>query len=58
MLKSILLFAGGFALVGVAYGLVKTGIAGDGLAVDLGLVATMAVTGAIGGYIAWRKNSR
>jgi|GEM_PF-5738532 len=58
MLKSVLLFAVGMALVGVAYGLVKTAIAGDGLGVDPGLVVTMAVTGVLGGYIAWRKNSR
>ncbi len=58
MLKSVLLYTGAFALVGVAYGVVKTGIAGDGISIDFGLVATMAVTGAIGGYVAWRRSRR
>ena len=55
MLKSIVLYAMSFALVGIGYGLAKTALNGDPLAADMGLVITVGLTGAIGGYIAWRS---
>ena len=57
-MKKIALHALMFAAIAVAYGLGKTALKGDGLAVDPGLIVTMAVVGGLGQFIVWRRSHR
>jgi hypothetical protein len=58
MLKKIALYTLGFAAAGVAFGLIKTALKGEALAVDPGFIVTMAVAGGLGAVIAWRRDHR
>jgi len=58
MLKSVVLYALGFAVIAVAFGLVKTALNGNGLAVDPGLIIVMAIVGGLGQYLSWRRSHR
>ena len=55
MVKRIALYALAFAATAVVYGLGKSALKGDGLAVDPGLIATLAVVGALAAVISWRR---
>lgn len=58
MVKRIALYALAFAATAVVYGLAKSALKGDGLAVDPGLIVTMAVVGVLGAVISWRRERR
>ena len=58
MWKSVVLYALGFAAIAVAYGLIKTALKGDALAVDPELIVVMALVGGLGQVFAWHRSKR
>lgn len=58
MLKYVLGYAIAFAVFAVIYSLVKTANSDAGATIDFGLVATLFVTGGIGGVIAARNSKK